>query len=173
MLDLVEVVAKASTRVFSTRLCSKHKQGKEWYDQECIEARKKAMEQTGDQKLLALRMYSNVIKQKKRRFLRHHQQVLCKEFEECPQLFWKRLQTRKGGTCLDENALVSYVKSLYYFSDAECMPLEAGEPIQFSEQEIHSQLSRMQKGKEGIYMDYLWSFFNGVEIACFHPLLVD
>ena len=32
MLDLVEIVAKASTRVFPTRLCSKHKQGKEWYD---------------------------------------------------------------------------------------------------------------------------------------------
>jgi hypothetical protein len=43
MLDLVELVAKASTRVFSTRLCSKHKQGKAWYDEEFIEACKKAM----------------------------------------------------------------------------------------------------------------------------------
>jgi hypothetical protein len=58
MLDLVEVVAKASTRVFSTRLCSEHKQRKEWYDQECIEAGKKAMAQEGDYKLLALRRYS-------------------------------------------------------------------------------------------------------------------
>ena len=147
MLDLVEVVAKASTRVFSTRLCSKHKQGKEWYDKECIEARKKAIAQEGDHKLLALRRYSTLTKQKKRRFLRQHQQVLCKEFEECPQLFWKRLQARKGGSCLAQDALVSYVESLYYFPDAQAMPLEVGDAIQFSEKEISSQLSRMQNGK--------------------------
>ncbi len=147
MLDLVETIATASTKVFSSGLCSKHKQGKAWYDEECIEARKKAMAQEGDKKLLAFRMYSTLTKQKKRRFMRQHQQVLCKEFEECPQLFWKRLQARKGGSCLAQDALVSYVESLYYFPDAQCMPLEVGDAIQFSENDIHSQLSRMQKGK--------------------------
>jgi hypothetical protein len=144
---LVEVIAKAATRVFSTLSCSKQQQRKAWYDEECIEARKKAMEQTGDYKLLALRMYSNLTKQKKRRFMRQHQQTLCKEFEECPQLFWKRLQARKGGSCLDHNALVSYVESLYYFPKAQGMPLEIGEPIQFSEEELNSHLLKMQKGK--------------------------
>ena len=56
--------------------------------------------------------------------MRQHQQVLCKEFEECPQLFWKRLQARKGGSCLAQDALVSYVESLYYFPDAQAMPDE-------------------------------------------------
>jgi hypothetical protein len=98
MLDLVEVVAKASTRLFSTRLCFQHKQGKEWYHQE--EACKKAMAQEGDHKLLALKRYSILTKQIKKRFMRQYQQVLCKEFEECPQLFWNRLQARKNGSCL-------------------------------------------------------------------------
>jgi hypothetical protein len=95
MLDLVEVVAKASTRVFSTRLCSKHKQGNKWYDQECIEARKKAMAQEIDHKLLALRRYSTLIKQKKRRFMRQHQQVLCKKFKEYPNCFGRDFKQKK------------------------------------------------------------------------------
>jgi hypothetical protein len=132
MLDLVEVVAKASTGVFSTRLCSKHKQGKEWYDQECMEACKKAIAQEGDHKLLALRKYSTLTKQTKRRFMRPYQQILCKEFEECPKLFWKRLQARKSGNCLAQDALVSYKESFYYFPDAQAMSLELGDAIHFS-----------------------------------------
>jgi hypothetical protein len=140
MLDLVEVVAKTSTRVFSTRLCSQHKQGKEWYDQECIEACKKAMTQEEDHKLLALRRYSTLTKQKKRRFKMQHQQVLCKKFEECPKLFWKRLQVRKNGSCLAQDALVSYVKSLYHFPEAQAMPLELGDAIQFKKKDLFPTL---------------------------------
>jgi hypothetical protein len=91
MVDLVEVIAKASTIVFFTRLCSKHKQSKAWYDEECIEACKKAMTQEGGRKLLDFRRYSTLTKQKKISFMRQHQQVLCKEFKEYLPFFCKRL----------------------------------------------------------------------------------
>jgi hypothetical protein len=62
-------------------------------------------------------------------------------------LFWKRLQARKDGSCLAQDALVSYVELFYYFPHAQAMPLQLGDVIQFLEKEIYSQLSRMQKGK--------------------------
>ena len=48
---------------------------------------------------------------------------------------------------LEHQALVSYVRSLYFYPEATSMPLEIGEALQFSDKEVQTQLSRMQKGK--------------------------
>ncbi|CAM6095001.1 unnamed protein product [Calypogeia fissa] len=120
---------------------------KAWFDEECIEARKKAMSQPDDTKLPALRMYSNFVKHKKRCFMRKHQQLLSCEFQDNPKGFWKRLQVKKEDSCIEQHALVSFVRSLYFYPEATSMPLEIGEAIQFSEIEVQTQLSKMQKGK--------------------------
>ncbi len=54
---------------------------------------------------------------------------------------------KKEDPCLDHQALVNFVSSLYFYPKATTMPLEIGKAIQFSEVELQTQLSRMQKGK--------------------------
>ena len=49
--------------------------------------------------------------------------------------------------CLDQQALVSFVKSLYFDPRATTMPLEIGEVAYFSELEVQNHLNQMQKGK--------------------------
>lgn len=147
VLELSQLVLKAAKQVFSRRSHSHKQKMKAWFDEECLQAREKAMAQPEDTKLLALRMYSNFIKHKKRCFMRQQQQVLYKEFHENPKLFWQRLKVRRETSCLDQHALLSFAESLYFFPEAARMPLEFGDAVQFSEEEVSYQLSRMQKGK--------------------------
>lgn len=145
--DLAQVLVSATSHVFSKRRPSRPQGTKSWFDEECAKAREKATSQTGEARRLACRMYSNLTKHKRRCFMRRHQQKLCEEFYEHPKLFWNRLKARKTTSCLDPESLVKYVQSLYFFPEVACMPLEGGDTIQFTQEEVQAQLARMKTGK--------------------------
>jgi hypothetical protein len=71
----------------------------------------------------------------------------AKSLKNVLNCFERDFKQEKDGNFLAQDALVSYVKSFYYFPKAQAMPLELGDAIQFSQKKIYSQLSKMQKGK--------------------------
>ena len=102
---------------------------------------------TGDDKLLAFARYKNFIKHKKRKHMKLCQQSLCDEFIHDPKSFWEKLRSRTSSAWSGSQDLAAYASSLYFFPNAPSMPMIDGDPLQFTENEVKSHLSKMKQGK--------------------------
>ncbi|KAL3683292.1 hypothetical protein R1sor_001314 [Riccia sorocarpa] len=92
------------------------------YDEECLQARKTALEANLEDRAGAFRVYKQFIRTKRRRFVRLQQKILVEEIMKEPQTFWSRLRARQVNSDLPDAALRSYVTTLYCFADVVAMP---------------------------------------------------
>ncbi|KAL3683256.1 hypothetical protein R1sor_001278 [Riccia sorocarpa] len=92
------------------------------YDEECLQARKTALEANLEDRAGAFRVYKQFIRTKRRWFVRLQQKILVEEIMKEPQTFWSRLRARQVNSDLPDAALRSYVTTLYCFADVVAMP---------------------------------------------------
>ncbi|KAL3677253.1 hypothetical protein R1sor_027201 [Riccia sorocarpa] len=108
----------------------------------------RAVSSQPEDRLSAFREYRHFIRAKKRLHLRQQQIELANDLMLDPQSFWRRLQSRKPVSALEDGALYQYVETLLHFPDAVEMPTASGdECCVFTEEEISKTLARMRHGK--------------------------
>ncbi|KAL3686525.1 hypothetical protein R1sor_009099 [Riccia sorocarpa] len=115
--DLTSILVQSDRDVFTTTRNRK----KSWFDSQCWEARCKAISGPADQQADAFRAYRNMIRARKRQFLRDLQVELTQELCKDPQSFWKRLRPKLVSADLEKTDMIKYVERLYYFPNLEPM----------------------------------------------------
>ncbi|KAL3693696.1 hypothetical protein R1sor_007347 [Riccia sorocarpa] len=118
-----------------------------WFTSECSQARQKAISSPPEVKHEEFRAYKNLIKAKRREFVRKQQLLLAEELSREPRLFWTRLKTKQKGSELGDQELLGYVGRLYSFNDVEVMPYPEGPTCLFSVQEVTFAVNKLSTGK--------------------------
>ncbi|KAL3683278.1 hypothetical protein R1sor_001300 [Riccia sorocarpa] len=118
-----------------------------WFDIECRDARLKALGMDGEDQKVAFRGYKQLVKAKKRCFLREHQKRLTSELMQEPQHFWRRLRPKKDIPVLAEDDLIKYVTQLHNFPTAAVMPEMGGVRCVFQDAEVEKGLHDLGTGK--------------------------
>ncbi|KAL3693709.1 hypothetical protein R1sor_007360 [Riccia sorocarpa] len=114
-----------------------------WFTSECSQARQKAISSPPEVKHEEFRAYKNLIKAKRREFVRKQQLLLAEELSREPRLFWTRLKTKQKGSELGDQELLEYVGRLYSFNDVEVMPYPEGPTCLFSVQEVTFAVNKL------------------------------
>ncbi|KAL3681099.1 hypothetical protein R1sor_024055 [Riccia sorocarpa] len=117
-----------------------------WFTSECSQARQKAISSPPEVKHEEFRAYKNLIKAKRREFVRKQQLLLTEELSREPRLFWTRLKTKQKGSELGDQELLEYVGRLYSFNDVEVMPYLEGPTCLFSVQEVTFAVNKLSTG---------------------------
>ncbi|KAL3677230.1 hypothetical protein R1sor_027178 [Riccia sorocarpa] len=138
--DLMLTVAK---KVFSRS----PKKRQVWFDDTCRVARDTALSCPLDGRPAAFTQYKRFIRAKKRRFIQAQQLQLKMELAKDPQSFWKRLQLCRTSPELTNEALLEYVKRLYFDPADRRMPVTSGTHCVFQEHEVAEAVRRMKTGK--------------------------
>ncbi|KAL3677295.1 hypothetical protein R1sor_027243 [Riccia sorocarpa] len=120
----------------------------QWFDQTCQEARRKAIEASEEERQEVHRSYRNLIKAKKRQFLRVQQEEMTVEFFQEPWRFWQRLKPARVAPKLEEAKLQSYLAQLYHFLEVEGVPPAARPFCQFSEEDVSNELRGLGTRKD-------------------------
>ncbi|KAL3701457.1 hypothetical protein R1sor_019479 [Riccia sorocarpa] len=141
--DVVRLVKQVEKEVFSFRVGLRTT----WFDQECKEARSQALLAIEDHRANAFKQYNQLIKTKKRAFLRTCQLTLTEELKKDPTLFWKRLRSSKLPTELCNSDLREYVSQLYFFPNAGVMSPVGEVACLFTEAEVARELTCLNSGK--------------------------
>ncbi|KAL3699810.1 hypothetical protein R1sor_017832 [Riccia sorocarpa] len=139
---VVQVVVKTAREVFP---CQEQVR-QSWFDRQCKEARQKALLAPADQRHKAFRDYKNLVRGRKRRFLRQLQSELAEELRRYPQSFWIRLKPARVTSELCKSKLKDYIKSLYFIPNVEGMPAPVGAVCTFEESEVAEALGGMKMG---------------------------
>lgn len=140
-----QIFSRHSGRKFREKLCNG------WFDEECKLARLSMMEKGSQMEVMLL--YKNLVKRKKRKFLRRKSLALSSKFQKNPKTFWAYLRTRSSPPDLDISTLMAYVEKIYHFHEAHSMPLSIGPTFSFSIKKAESQLKKLAKGKS---LDLEW-----------------
>ncbi|KAL3693705.1 hypothetical protein R1sor_007356 [Riccia sorocarpa] len=127
-----------------------------WFTSECSQARQKAISSPPEVKHEEFRAYKNLIKAKRREFVRKQQLLLAEELSREPRLFWTRLKTKQKGSELGDQELLGYVGRLYSFNDVEVMPYPEGPTCLFSVQEIPYALLLAETGRVPLEIEALF-----------------
>lgn len=120
-----------------------------WFDLDCKQARMRSVDKSLDfqSRLILTRLYKDLVKSKKRAFLRTKQESLTKELMENPKSFWRRLAVRSSKPTLDPKSLIDFAEKLYFFPNAASMPCCEGTSGLFSESEVMTQVRKLANGK--------------------------
>lgn len=120
-----------------------------WFDFDCKQARARSLDKSLDlhNRLIMTRFYKDLVKSKKRVFLRQKQECLTKELLKNPKSFWMRLAVRSSKPTLDPKSLISFAEKLYFFPNVASMSHCEGNPGLFSEVEVMTQLRKLANGK--------------------------
>ncbi|KAL3677236.1 hypothetical protein R1sor_027184 [Riccia sorocarpa] len=141
--ELTQVISQVADRTVRGHRSA----DKPWFDNSCWRARCYALQQPLSSQKIAFRHYKNLIRAKKRLFLREKQQSLTRELIRDPQLFWQRLKPAHLTIEVDDRALLGYVRGLHFFPLAEDMPSASGPGCNFDEEEVERGVRRMSSGK--------------------------
>ncbi|KAL3696399.1 hypothetical protein R1sor_010475 [Riccia sorocarpa] len=120
---------------------------KVWCDDACRQARVSALNCDPLHRREEFRSYKNFVRARRRRWLQARQNTLAEELRKKPQIFWKRLRSRTGAAEISSSALQDYIKQLYWFADAEGMPVPTEDGCTFRLEEVERELKRMEVGK--------------------------
>ncbi|KAL3677276.1 hypothetical protein R1sor_027224 [Riccia sorocarpa] len=143
--EVAILLAKTAKEAFKP--CPEGRQS--WFDSECCEARRRALAVPEADHPQTFKTYKNLIRAKKRRACYERQLVLQEEFKRNPRSFWGRLRETRPETELNHADLCSYVEKLYFFPEADTMPITSGPGCRFTEEEVDACLRQMALGKAG------------------------
>ncbi|KAL3687812.1 hypothetical protein R1sor_014121 [Riccia sorocarpa] len=130
-----------------------------WYDVACMEARKTALEASGDARHVAFRTYKHFVRAKRRYFIREEQRRLEEELKLEPRIFWSRLRPPGSVSTLPREQLLDHVKTLYFVPETAVMPVHGGPAIEFSLEEVDNELNHINTGRaadlSGLHIEML------------------
>ncbi|KAL3677048.1 hypothetical protein R1sor_026996 [Riccia sorocarpa] len=121
--------------------------GKSWFDDHCVEARRKAISASDPERVAAHKSYRNLVRMKKLRFLAERQLVLANELMQNPASFWRRLRPHRVEAALVDADLQQYVRQLYYFPETMGMAYSPRTWCSFSKPEVEKVLGSLCTGK--------------------------
>ncbi|KAL3696402.1 hypothetical protein R1sor_010478 [Riccia sorocarpa] len=101
-----EELSKLLLRTARGVFCSRRVLAKSWFDTSCIEARRKVMASTADDRQVEFKAYRNLVRGKRRQYLRTLQKELMEELQQNPRSFWNRLKQQKPKSKLTNEALM-------------------------------------------------------------------
>ncbi|KAL3683079.1 hypothetical protein R1sor_001101 [Riccia sorocarpa] len=140
----------SARKIFPTRTVSE----RSWFDEECSRARAQV---SGRPTGVEFREYRNLIRAKKRAFLRQHQKLLTEELKRDPRVFWSRLKGRKKKIdALPADILALYVQKLYFFPEAQAMAAPSGPVCVFTVEEVETEGCPLSPSLFGLVIDNLF-----------------
>ncbi|KAL3677242.1 hypothetical protein R1sor_027190 [Riccia sorocarpa] len=162
---LSSLLTQAAVHSFPTRKL----RDRSWFDDDCDQARKVAIESSPENRSSEYRKYKSYIRAKKRRWIQARQITLTEELKRRPQIFRRKFRTPLAPSALAPEDLYEYVERLYHSNDGSTGTQAIGPSCHFTEQEISRELARMESGKAtdllGLSMELLkWGGQRLVEV---------